>query len=107
MDCQGHGPEVGFGAVATYQVTSSPRLSFTAWPTCAQRSFEVDSRCERRDIVNWVVGLGNEKHERVNHHRLFRKGGADGAAPFGECRSSTGSAMERQDCPNSSLEIPG
>ena len=31
------GPEVGFGAVATYQVTSSPRLSFTAWPSfCLQ-----------------------------------------------------------------------
>jgi hypothetical protein len=30
-------PEVGFGAVATYQVTSSPRLSFTAWPSfCLQ-----------------------------------------------------------------------
>ena len=29
--------EVGFGAVATYQVTSGPRLSFTAWPSfCLQ-----------------------------------------------------------------------
>src|SRR5438132_14419552 len=36
-ESQARGPEVGFGVIATSQPSSSPRLSFTAWPSfCLQ-----------------------------------------------------------------------